>query len=147
MTPIEARLANLSLTLPLPKRPVANYVGTKRLGNILYVSGRVSELRGRVGSEVSEAEAKVAARDTMLDLLAIIKGDIGNLDQIASILKVQGFVNSAPSFTAQPQVIDGASELLIAIYGESGKHARTATGAEQLPSGASIQLDMLVELK
>ncbi len=83
----------------------------------------------------------------MLDLLAIIKADIGDLDKIVSILKLQGFVNSATSFTAQPRVIDGASELLIALYGESGKHARTATGAAQLPYGASIQLDMVVELR
>jgi enamine deaminase RidA (YjgF/YER057c/UK114 family) len=83
----------------------------------------------------------------MLDLLAIIKADIGDLDKIFSILKLQGFVNSAASFTAQPQVIDGASELLIALYGEAGKHARTATGAAQLPYGASIQLDMVVELR
>ena len=144
---VEARLAEMGLRLEPAKAPVADYLGTKRSGNVLYVSGRVSETRGQVGTEVSPEAAKLAARDTMLYLLAIIKADIGDLDQIDSVLKLQGFVNSDVSFTAQPQVIDGASELLIALYGESGRHARTATGAAQLPYGASIQLDMVVQLK
>ena len=147
MSRVEAKLAELGLPLDAPKVPVANYLGTKRSGNLLYVSARVSSKRGKVGADVSEEEAKLAARDTLLDLLAIIKADIGDLDQVGSVLKMQGFVNSAKSFTAQPQVIDGASELLIALYGESGRHARTATGAAQLPYDASIQLDMVLELK
>lgn len=137
----------MGLALRPPKSPVADYLGTKRSGNLLFVSGRVSEKRGQVGTDVSPEEAKLAARDTVLDLLAIIKADIGDLDEIASVLKLRGFVNSAAAFKAQPQVIDGASELLIALYGEFGRHARTATGAAQLPYGASIQLDMVVELK
>lgn len=137
----------MGLALGPPKAPVASYLGTKRSGNLLFVSGRVSEKRGQVGSEVSEEEAKLAARDTMLDLLAIVKADIGDLDEIVSIVKLQGFVNAGASFQALPQVLDGASELLIALYGESGRHARTATGAAQLPYGATIQLDMVAELK
>ena len=147
MSRIESLLSEMGLALHPPKAPVANYLGTKRCGNLLYVSGRVSEKRGQVGTDLSTEDAKLAARDTMLDLLAIIKADIGDLDTIVSILKLQGFVNSAASFTAQPQVIDGASELLIALYGEAGRHARTATGTAQLPYGASIQLDMVVELR
>jgi len=135
MSRIESLLSEMGLALRPPKAPVANYLGTKRSGNLLYVSGRVSEKRGKVGTDLSTEDAKLAAKDTMLDLLAIIKADIGDLDKIVSILKLQGFVNSAASFTAQPQVIDGASELLIALYGEAGKHARTATGAAQLPCG------------
>lgn len=146
MSRIEGRLTELGLTLPPPKVPVANYLGTRRSGNLLYVSGRVSEKRGKVDTDVTEEEAKLAARNTMLDLLAIIKADIGDLDSIVSILKLQGFVNSSESFKGQPKIIDGASDLLIALYGESGKHARTATGAAQLPYGACIQLDMVVEL-
>ncbi len=137
----------MGLVLGSAKAPVANYVGTKRSGNVLFIAGRVSEQRGQVGTEVTQEEAKVAARDTMLDLLAIIKADIGDLDEIISILKLQGFVNAAASFNALPQVIDGASELLIGLYGESGRHARTATGAAQLPYGATIQLDMVVEIR
>ena len=147
MSRVETLLSEMGLALHPPKAPVANYLGTKRSGNLLYVSGRVSEKRGKVGTDLSTENAKLAARDTMLDLLAIIKADIGDLDRIVSILKLQGFVNSAASFTAQPQVIDGASELLIALYGEAGRHARTATGTAQLPYGASIQLDMVVELR
>ncbi len=147
MSRVETLLEDMGLALPLPKAPVANYLGTKRSGNLLFVSGRVSEKRGRVSTDVSQEEAKLAARDTMLDLLAIIKADIGDLDEIISILKLQGFVNSAESFNALPQVIDGASELLIALYGESGRHARTATGVAELPYGATIQLDMVVEVR
>jgi enamine deaminase RidA (YjgF/YER057c/UK114 family) len=143
---VEDRLRALGLTLPSPKVPVANYLGTKRSGDLLFVSGRVSQLRGEVGSDVTLADATQAARDAMIDLLAIIKQDIGDLDRIVSVEQVRGFVRSAPSFTEQPRVIDGASDLLIALYGESGRHARTATGAAQLPFGAAIQLDMIVRL-
>ena len=147
MSAVEDRLYALGLTLPPAKVPVANYLGTKRSGDLLFVSGRVSQLRGEVGSEITVADATQAARDAMIDLLAIIKQDIGDLDRIASVEQVRGFVRSAPSFTEQPRVIDGASDLLIALYGESGRHARTATGAAQLPFGAAVQLDMVVRLK
>ena len=146
MSRVEARLAAMGLVLPLPKAPVASYLGTKAAGSLLFVSGRVSEKRGQVGSDVAADEARLAARDALLDVLAIIKADIGDLDRLASIVKLQGFVNSAPNFTGQPQVIDGASDLLIALYGEAGRHARTATGVAQLPYGASVQLDMVVLL-
>jgi enamine deaminase RidA (YjgF/YER057c/UK114 family) len=143
---VEDRLRALGLTLPPAKLPVANYLGTKRSGDLLYVSGRVSQLRGEVGSDLTVADATRAARDAMIDLLAIVKQDIGDLDRIVSIEQVRGFVRSAPTFTEQPRVIDGASDLLIALYGENGRHARTATGAAQLPYGAAIQLDMIVRL-
>lgn len=147
MSRVESRLAELGLALPTPKAPVANYLGTKRSGDLLFVSGRVSERRGRVDTEVTPDEGRRAARDALLDVLAIVKADIGDLDEIVSIEKLQGFVNSDKSFTGQPQVIDGASELLIALYDEPGRHARTATGAAQLPYGATIQLDLVVRLR
>jgi enamine deaminase RidA (YjgF/YER057c/UK114 family) len=147
MSVVEERLHALGLTLPPAKTPVANYLGTKRSGDLLFVSGRVSQLRGEVGSEISLADGARAARDAMLDLLAIVKQDIGDLDLIVSVEQVRGFVRSAPSFTEQPRVIDGASDLLIALYGEAGRHARTATGAAQLPFGAAaVQLDMVVRV-
>ena len=146
MSEIESRLASFGLSLPMPKTPVANYIGTKRSGDLLFVSGRVSQLRGEVGTEVTAADARLAARDAVLDLLAIIKHDIGDLDRIASIDFVRGFVRSAPSFIDQPRVIDGASDLLVALFGDDGRHARTATGAAQLPFGACVQLDMVVRL-
>ncbi len=146
MSVVEDRLRALGLTLPTAKPPVANYLGTKRSGDVLFVSGRVSQLRGEVGSDLTVEDATRAARDAMIDLLAIVKQDIGDLDRIVSIEQVRGFVRSAPTFTEQPRVIDGASDLLIALYGEAGRHARTATGAAQLPYGAAIQLDMIVRL-
>ena len=94
MSRIEKRMAGMGLVLNPPKAPVANYLGTKRTGNLLFVSGRVSEKRGQVGTDVSPEEARLAARDTLLDLLSIIKADIGDLDDIISIIRLQGFVNA-----------------------------------------------------
>ncbi len=147
MSKIEEKLSKLGLDLGEAKQPVANYLGTKRSGNLLFVSARVSEQKGKVGVDVSPELSKIAARDTMLYLLSIIKEDIGSLDKIKSIVKLQGFVNANESYIYLPQIIDGASELLIELYGEEGKHARTATGASQLPYGATIQIDMIVEIK
>ena len=143
---VEARLNELGLTLPEPKPPVANYLGTKRSGDLLFVSGKVSALRGEVGNEVDVARAKLAARDAMLDLLAIIKQDIGDLDRIVSVERLHGFVRSAPTFIAQPEVIDDASDLLVELLGPAGRHARTATGVNQLPFGAAVQLDLILRL-
>jgi enamine deaminase RidA (YjgF/YER057c/UK114 family) len=143
---VEARLKELGVTLPPPKPPVANYLGTKRSGDLLFVSGRVSALRGEVGSEIDTAQAKRAAQDAVLDLLAIIKQDIGDLDRIASVERLHGFVRSATTFTAQPEVIDGASDLLVELFGPAGRHARTATGVNQLPFGAAVQLDLILRL-
>ena len=147
MSAVEDRLRQLGLALPPPKTPVANYVGTKRSGDLLFVSGRVSQRRGEVGTELSVSDAQIAARDAMLDLLAIIKQDIGDLDAIVSIEQLRGFVRSSATFTEQPRVIDGASDLLVALYGDAGRHARSATGAAQLPFGAAVQLDMIVRLR
>ena len=144
---IETRLNELGIELAAPKVPVANYVGTKRTGLVLYVSGRVSDQKGEVGSELTLEEGYGAARDTAVLLLAIIKADVGDLDEIASITALRGFVRSAPDFVDQPRVIDGASDLLIDLFGEAGRHARTATGTSQLPSGAAVQLDMVAELR
>lgn len=146
MSRLEDRLRALGLVLPSPKAPVANYLGTKQSGDLLFVSGRVSGLRGEVDTEIAPAQAKLAARDTLLDLLAIIKHDIGDLDRIASVEQLRGFVRSSTSFAEQPQVIDGASDLLVELLGDAGRHARTATGAAQLPYGAAVQLDLVLRL-
>ena len=143
---VTQRLSELGIELVAPRPPVANYVGTKRSGDQLYVSARVSDLKGQVGSDITRDEAYGAARDTIVLLLAIVAADIGNLDQIASIDKVLGFVRAAPDFVELPQVIDGASDLLVALFGEAGRHARTATGVAQLPYGAAVQLEMIVRL-
>ncbi len=146
MSAVLGRLHALGLTLPPAAPPVANYLGTRRSGDLLFVSGRVSALRGVVGTEVTPAAARLAARDTVLELLAIVASGIGDLDQVASVERMQGFVRAAPDFTELPGVIDGASDLLVALFGEAGRHARTATGAGQLPFGAAIQLDLILRL-
>jgi len=143
---IEQRLAELGESLPAPKKPVANYLGSKLSGDILYVSARVSRTRGEVGTDLDVAAAKLAAKEALLDILAIVKADIGDLDRIASVEKMIGFVRSAATFTEQPAVVDGASDLLVALFGEDGRHARTATGVAQLPFGAAVQLEMILRL-
>ena len=144
---IESRLLELGEKLPAAKKPVANYLGCKISGDTLYVSGRVSRTRGEVGSEIDLATALDAAKETLLDILAILKEEIGDLDRIVSVEKMNGFVRSAPTFTEQPKVIDGASDLLIQIFGDDGRHARTATGVAQLPFGAAVQLEMVMRLR
>ena len=146
MSHVEEKLSSLGESLPEAKKPVANYLGCKRSGNMLYVSGRVSQIRGEVGTDLTVAKAQVAAKSALLDILAIIKSEIGTLDKIVSVEKLVGFVRSAPSFTEQPQVIDGASDLLIALFGDEGRHARTATGVGQLPFGAAVQLEMILRM-
>ncbi|MEZ5920964.1 MAG: RidA family protein [Parvularculaceae bacterium] len=143
---IEEKLKSLGLALPAPHAPVGNYLGAKRSGDLLFVSARVSDLRGVVGADVTADEARIAARDTTLQILAIIKKEIGDLGLIASVESLRGFVRSASDFTEQPRVIDGASELLIALWGEAGRHARSATGVNALPFGAAVQIDMVMRL-
>lgn len=140
---IEQKLQALGLQLAEPKPPVGNYSGSKMAGEMLFASARVSDLVGEVGTEVTEAQAKEAAMHTVLRILSIVKQDIHDLDKIAGVLKLTGFIRSAATFTAQPKVLDGASDLLVALFGQNGMHARTATGVAQLPFGASVQLDII----
>jgi enamine deaminase RidA (YjgF/YER057c/UK114 family) len=147
MSQVEKRLAELGESLPEAKRPVANYLGCKRSGDILYVSARVSQIRGELGTDLEVAAGQAAARGALIDILAIIKAEIGNLDQIVSVEKMIGFVRSSPTFTEQPAVVDGASDLLVELFGEQGRHARTATGVAQLPFGAAVQLEMVMRLE
>ncbi len=146
MSHVEESLSALGESLPDAKKPAANYLGCKRSGKTLYVSGRVSQIRGEVGTDLNVADAQMAAKGALLDILAIIKDEIGSLDKVVSVEKLVGFVRSAPSFTEQPRVIDGASDLLIALFGDEGRHARTATGVAQLPFGAAVQLEMILRM-
>jgi len=147
MSLIEKRILALGFNLPEPKPPVGNYLGSKSIAELLFAAGRVSDLAGEVGTEVSEEQAKEAARNTVLTILSIVKQDIKDLDLITGVVKLTGFIRSSPEFTRQPAVVDGASDLLIEIFGENGRHARTATGVAQLPFGASVQLDIIFQLK
>ena len=137
----------MGLSLPEPKPPVGNYLGSKKMGDLLFASGRVSDCIGEVAAEVTLEKAREAAENTVLTILAIIKQDIKDLDLITGVLKLTGFVRSSATFTEQPKVIDGASDLLIRLFGENGRHARTATGVAQLPFGASVQLEIIFQLK
>jgi enamine deaminase RidA (YjgF/YER057c/UK114 family) len=143
----ERKLTELGLTLPIAGLHIGNYLGSKKLGEILFAAGRVSACAGEVGTEISVEKAKEAARDTVLMILAIVKEDIKDLDMITGVVKLTGFVRSSSDFTEQPKVIDGASDLLIQLFGENGRHARTATGVAQLPFGASVQLDIIFQVK
>src|SRR4051812_682517 len=116
MNSIEKKLETLELSLPAPKPPVGNYLGSKMVGQLLFASGRVSDCIGEVGTAISLESAKDAARNTVLTILAIVKQDIKDLDLIAGVVKVTGFVRSAANFTEQPKVIDGASDLLIKLF-------------------------------
>ena len=146
MSSIEEKIKNLGLILPQAKPPVGNYIGCKIVGNLLYASGRVSDAKGEVGADITEEEAKRAARDTVLLILSIIKEDIKDLDLLKGVAKVQGFIHCNKIFTRLPEVLDGASDILISLFGENGRHARTATGVAQLPFNAAIQLDIIFEL-
>ncbi len=143
---VEGRLRALGLELPPPRKPVANYIGCKRSGDLLFVAGQIGDVRGAVGGDVTRDDGRLCARQAVLYMLGTVKGAIGNLDRIASVDKVLGFVRSAPDFTEQPYVIDGASDLLIELFGDAGRHSRTATGVMQLPFGASVQLEITVRL-
>ncbi len=144
---IESKIEMLGYKLDTPQPPVGNYLGSKQVGDLLFISGRKSNLTGKVGLDVSEKQAKETARDTVLLILSIVKKDIENLDKIEGVVKLQGFINSSEDFNRLPQVLDGASDLLIELFGANGHHARTATGAAQLPYNATIQLDMILQLK
>ncbi len=144
---VEKRLHEINLELPPVKEPVANYVGCKQSGDLLFVSGQIGDIRGAVGSCLTVEDGQLCAQGAVLHMLRTVKSAIGNLDRIASVEKLLGFVRSAPDFTEQPKVLDGASDLLIALFGKSGEHSRTATGVLQTPFGAAVQFEMTLRLK
>ena len=142
-----ARLAELGIELPEVAPPVAAYIPAVRTGNLVYTSGQVArDLTGKVGAEVSEADAKDAARGCALNALAAVDAVVG-LDAVVRVVKVVGFVASAPGFTGQPEVINGASELLNEVFGEAGAHARSAVGVAELPLGVPVEVEMIVEVR
>ncbi|SDQ73719.1 RidA family protein [Thermostaphylospora chromogena] len=152
MTP-EERLAELGLTLPKVVPPVAAYVPTSRTGNHVYVSGQVPFVdgkladTGKVGADVTAERAAELARICALNALAALAAEVGELSRVVKIVKVVGFVASAPDFTGQPQVINGASELLVEVLGEAGKHARSAVGVAALPLDAPVEVELIAEVR
>lgn len=151
MSDTAARLAELGITLPTPAAPVAAYVPTVEAGGFLYVSGQVSfvdgELvKGRLGENVTLEEGVTAARGCGLMLLAQAQAALGSLDRIARVVKLGAFISSTPDFTDQPKVANGASELMVAVFGDAGKHSRSAVGVPVLPLGCAVEIDAVFAL-
>lgn len=144
----EQRLHELGLTLPEPRQPAGNYVGCVRTGNLLFLAGQgTNEYRGKLGQDVSIDVGYMAARQCMLNLLAVAKHEIGELSKVKRVIKILGFVNSDPAFTDQPKVMNGASDLLVALFGEKGKHGRSAVGMAQLPLNNAVEVEMILEIE
>jgi enamine deaminase RidA (YjgF/YER057c/UK114 family) len=149
---VEEKLASLGLSLPNPPQPVGHYVPASRTGNLVYTSGQTARINGvrryvgTVGKEVSREEAYLSARDAALNCLACVKQAVGSLDRVKRVVKVLGFVNCVPGFGEQPAAINGASDLLVELFGEAGRHARSAIGVHALPSNVSVELEIIVEI-
>ncbi|HSL50058.1 MAG TPA: RidA family protein [Candidatus Deferrimicrobiaceae bacterium] len=150
---IEKRLAALGLELPQPPVPVGNYLPAARVGNLVFTSGQTARINGMrryvgvVGQEVSQEDAYLSARDAMLNCLACVKQAVGSLDRVRRVVKVIGFVNAGRDFATQPAAINGASDLLEQLFGEPGRHARSAVGLSSLPSNVSVEVELIVEVR
>jgi enamine deaminase RidA (YjgF/YER057c/UK114 family) len=149
---IEARLAELGITLPEPAAPVASYVPTVEVDGFLYISGQVSFvdgqlMTGKVGETRSEEEGAAAARGCGLMLIAQMKKALGSLDRVERIVKLGAFVASTPDFSGQPKIANGASDLMEAVFGDAGKHARSAVGVPVLPLDATVEIDAVVKIR
>jgi enamine deaminase RidA (YjgF/YER057c/UK114 family) len=151
---IDQRLAELQLELPNPAAPIANYVPAVRSGNLLFLSGQICQWNGerrfigKLGAEISLEQGKEAAKLCGLNLLAQAKRALdGDLDRVVRVVRLGGFVNAEPGFGEQPQVVNGASDLMVAVFGDGGRHARTAVGVGSLPGGAAVEIDAVLEVR
>lgn len=149
---IDAKLAELGLTLPEPAAPVAAYVPVVVAGGLAHVSGQLPFLdgvlvKGRLGEDVDAGKGYEAARACGLMILAQLRAALGSLDRVERVVKLGGFVSSTGDFTDQPKVVNGASELMAAVFGEAGKHARSAVGVPVLPLGAAVEVDAIVAVR
>ncbi len=152
MSAVEARLSALGISLPAPVAPVANYVPFVRAGNLVHISGQVSldangGIKGTVGTEIDMDTAVAAARLCGINLLAQMKmATGGDLDKVVRVVKLGGFVQAGPEFFAIPQVVNGCSDLMVAAFGDAGRHARSAVGVYRLPLNFSVEVDAVVEV-
>ena len=150
---IAERLTELGITLPPPPTPVASYVPAVLSGSLLFISGQLPTENGRllfpgkVPADVSVEDATAAARAAALNALSVARSELGSLDRVRRVVRVTGHVASAPGFTAQPLVINGASDLLVQIFGERGRHSRAALGAAELPLGACVEVELILEVE
>jgi len=148
----ELRLKELGIELPAAPKPVANYVPVVRVGDLLFLSGVLPSkegqlvMTGKLGADVSIEQGVAAAKLAVLNALAIVKAEAGSLDRVKRIVKMVGHIASASGFTDQPQVLNGASDLLVAVFGEAGRHARVAVGAAELPRQSPIEIELIVQV-
>jgi len=153
MSEIEVKIGQLGLNLPDIPIPLAAYIPAKQTGNLVFTAGQLPMVNGELitkgllGQGIEIEDAKNAARICTLNALAAIKGVIGDLDRIKQVVRVVGYVASVPTFTQQPAIVNGASELLLEIFGEKGKHARSAVGMAVLPLNASVEIELTVEVE
>lgn len=153
MSSIENRLLELGIALPKPLKPKFIYVSAKRVGNLLYTSGQDCRIdgklkyEGKVGKELTIEQGQDAARITAINCLAVIKDQIGDLDKVKQVVKLLGFVNSADGFADQPDVMNGASQLIEEVFGDKGKHARSAVASNELPFNTPVEIEMIVEIE
>ena len=141
-------MEKLGIELGKPRSAVGNYVGCVRTGNLLFTSGQgVDQYHGKLGEDLTVEEGYAASRQSMINLITVLKHELGELSKVKRIVKILGMVNSAPDFTQQPKVMNGASDLLVEVFGEKGKHARSAVGMAQLPNNTAIEIEMIVEVE
>jgi enamine deaminase RidA (YjgF/YER057c/UK114 family) len=148
----EERIVELGLELPEPATPVGSYVTAKQTGNVLYVSGHGpidtdgKSIRGKVGDALDVDQGYYAARRCGLGLLATMRQHLGSLDRVTEVIKLLGMVNCPPEFGKQPQVINGASDLMVEVFGDAGRHARSAVGMGSLPFDIAVEVELIVEI-
>ncbi|TCK27941.1 enamine deaminase RidA (YjgF/YER057c/UK114 family) [Ancylobacter aquaticus] len=148
---VEAKLAALGITLPEASAPAANYVPFVISGNLLWISGQISMangslMTGKLAGEADIEAGRAAARQCAINLIAQIKAALGDLDRVKRVVKLVGFVNSAPDFTDQPKVVNGCSDLFVEAFGDAGRHARSAVGVAQLPFNVSVEVEAVIEI-
>ena len=141
------KLQQLGLQVPEISQPIANYVKWKQVGNLLYLAGSGPKVYGKVGADLSTEEGYAAAKATGLEIIAVLQAATGDLGRIKQFVKVLGMVNCTPEYTAQPAVINGFSDLMVAVFGEKGKHARSAVGVGSLPNNMAVEIEVIVELE
>jgi len=143
----EEKLKQMGVELPEVSQPMANYVKWKQVGNLLFLAGNGPDVFGKVGADLTPEQGYEAARLTGLEIIAVLKAATGDLSRIKQFVKVLGMVNSAPDFTGHPKVINGFSDLMVEVFGEKGKHARSAVGVAALPNNIAVEIEVIVELE
>lgn len=144
---IEERLKEMGVELPEPSKPVGSYIPSVKIGNLVFLSGVISGKKGKVEKDITLMEANKEAEKCVLILLSNLKKEIGSLDKVRRIVKVEGFVNSSEGFVDQPKVINGASDMLVKLFGDRGKHSRIAVGVSELPLNSCVEISMIVEVE